>query len=243
MADNVKKEQALQMYAESEMSVADICTEVGIYPPQLYQWIAKEGINKRGRKSLVLSDVESSGDGVAARAQRVTDTDRELIVKMYEIEGFNGLEISKKKGFKYSTVLRVLHDARVTVVPGRRPGKLWTKGRKEILEDFNNPRMTLEDIQIKHGITLGSIYKAARKEASVLSKLIKVNRWGRNEAIVEEVLRRIKEDLASEGGMPENPADELVEIVLRKLREGLIDEPTKARQEDQEAGYIQLRIF
>ena len=196
---------------EQGVSIGSICAEFEVYPPEVYRAVRKMGVALRGKAKSRLSGL--GGQDRAGVPKQPAESRRkrwpeiygqdtyERVIMLYR-EGTPGKRIARDLGIRYNHVLEMLHDASVEVIPGR-GSRRYLEIRDEVLRAFRMPGVSLEAICIEFGITMETIYRIVRFEPEVarLRRELKGGRVGRVEVIVEEVLRRLKEEIAAEGGL------------------------------------------
>jgi len=184
--DATKKQDICNMYLTGA-AILDICVEHGIQAPQMYKVLREEGIPLRGHTKYDPSLKMGSGRGPGSfNADAIR-----MIVADYEVGGLSGRQISEHRKIPYSRVLRILRDARIQVLPGPR-GQKWNKVRDEIAADIDAGDLTLEKIMEKWGITARALYYIVQKMYPDAKE--KGQRLGKVEAIVQEVLIRMKKE-------------------------------------------------
>lgn len=122
----------------------------------------------------------------------INDEELRIVAIEYGIKAKTAKEIAEERGLSYGKVLRLLRDSGVQVVAGRR-GRKYEGVRKLVQKDLLEGFMDLQEISVKHGVSLAIVEKIARRLAE-FRKTYKDSKWGRNEVLVEEVLHRIREE-------------------------------------------------
>jgi len=190
------KDELLAMY-EAGMSVTKIAAELNIYPPQVYMVLDRAGVPRRGRTVKTGRD-EPEGIIRHARGIGVDEQKLAYILKLFEEEGLNAREIADHPSvlLPYYKVLGILRSARVQMVPGSK--RRWVEIRKKVIEAFETTDKSVDDIALEMGVQPSSgMYKIMqrmsrfRRNFAVAEKLSPA---GKKEALVEEVLLRLKEE-------------------------------------------------
>jgi len=144
--DNDKKEAIVEMYtARGEdgkpVSVTDICVDLAVYPPQVYQTLREKGIPLR--KARV--------------GKHTPEKVAELICALY-LKNPNASAVSRATLRPYSEVLGVLKSKGVLAQRGKRMGP-----KKEVLDKKVSTRAdlpeTILEIATREGTTTADVLK------------------------------------------------------------------------------------
>jgi transposase-like protein len=201
----VSDEEIIEMYqAEPPLTVAQICNELGIHAPQLYTVLAKHNVKPRSAnpeyRAGRLSEEAKRSKLTPEELNRREDEIRSVVVD-YMLRNKTAVEISAEKGIPYGRVLRVLRDAKVQVIPGRR-GRKYDKVRQAIQRDLLESAesgASLAEIAIKYGVPDSTVANIA-KRLSEFKQTFRDSQWGKNEALIEEIMHRIREEWSVEVG-------------------------------------------
>lgn len=188
-----KQEEIADMY-QAGATLQDIFMELHAYAPQVYAALAACGVEKRGR-----------GAGLNIDAAKATDekwnTFARKVLDLYFNQDFTAVEISRQLKVGYPKVLRVLHEHRVQLFPGKRNGD-WKMKRQQVLEHLEGlepgEKIDIEAIQNEFGVSLDGIYKILqwRENERRREGAVKIDELRRHdtEALVDEVVRRIRDE-------------------------------------------------
>lgn len=220
-----QRDELVKMYL-AKVPVLQICLQLNIHEPTIYRVLAEEGILTRRERNRMQSAQEREsgpsvevrdmipaaggvrterlGDGGAARARgRILVPDlgeamKALIIKEWN-QGYNAKQISRRNpDVSYEKVRKVLHAARRALIPDSLRGEAWDKLKKAVIRDFYSKELDLVGICAKYGITMQVLYTALKGETEFEGAgLAGQNRVGPQEALIEEVLLRLRGMVAS----------------------------------------------
>ena len=217
------EDEVVEMYLAGA-AVADICNELNTYPPQVYTILHKNGVTLRGRaRQLQLRidvDGESSkAEGVAPAGGTprglgfmITDEELQKYSFEYQVKMKPAKQIAAEEAVPYSRVLTALKNAGVQIVPGN-TGRRYRRVRQKIMYDLLETDMNLEQIATENGVNLELVRRIATK-AGRAAGTYKQTEWGKKEALIEEILFRLREELGLE---QEIDADEGVQRPLPSM--------------------------
>ena len=187
-----RQQEIAEMYAAGA-TLSTIFKETGAYAPQIYLACDLCGVPRRGSRG----QREESIDEEIEKDEKWNEFARKVL-KLYFDEDMTGAAIAESLGVQYNKVLKVLHKHRVQLFPGRRQDS-WKKKRMEVLKALaEKPDMSVDEIQGTFGVSLDGIYKIlswhANQQKAEARKEIDVLRRKDSEALVDEVVRRIREE-------------------------------------------------
>src|SRR3972149_4072221 len=169
MLGELVRQELIRQYqmTDPEIPVAQICAGFGINPPSLYHVLYEEGIPLRGRQAAKPQG-EPTFEGARKRKRMLIDrlyspTTKQRIADLYDrgdvasgsVRGWSARKISKQLNIPYNHVVAMLHQARVSVLPGNSQ-RVWNDVREAIVEAFGDKSKTLDDIVAEFGIPLGA---------------------------------------------------------------------------------------
>lgn len=181
-------DEIIEMYtAKPPMTVAQICAELEIYPPQVYAVLAKNGISLRGR---VVNSQASTPQSSLLESQL-------LALRSGYKEGKTVISIARELKISYARALRAAANLKLELLPGVRPKKFQGSQEKEVVADYKETKLRIDEICSKHGISAGTLYKILRKNgvmkitSSKIGKLRGERASARIESIIDETVRRV----------------------------------------------------
>jgi hypothetical protein len=195
-ARKVSDEELVEMYLAVDeetgqwaMTMSDILRETGVYQPQVYMALDRLGMPRR---SAMPERARSAGK----TKYSLSDETVRRVATDYMMKNKTAKDIAEELGLSYGQVLRMLKDARVQVVPGRR-ARSASGVYKKVKEALLTEDKSLLEIAADTGVSLGVVEKEAKKLA-VFKQLFRDTKWGKTEAMLEELMHRIRDEWGEE---------------------------------------------
>lgn len=196
MTKRVADEEIVAMY-RAGATVSEICVELNIYSPQIYQALDRQGIQRKTR------DPNFIDPRIREPKWDVNDETFRQVAVEYMIKEKSARQISAELGLPYTRVLRMLKHARIQIVPGRH-GRRYEGVRKQIQRALLTPESepggdrTMLQIATDLGVPLREVERVAKNLAE-FKQTFRSSKWGKAEAVVEEVMHRIREEGVDSG--------------------------------------------